>query len=227
MTRAPASASASRAAGRPSSTGPTDSCGSSGCGPAARAGSTGCRPCAALRLRQGQRVRVVAALVAGLVLLLAWLLAGRAAPAGSCAHEAHPARRRAGARWSRSRTRSCGRSSRPPFHVPDETVHVAYVQYLAETGRIPNKPGATRLLGRGGRRCSTRSGSTRVVGKRARPAVARRRTTARDRRQRGRPQPRERRRHRRELEPAAALLRVRVARLPRLARGTACSSGSG
>jgi 4-amino-4-deoxy-L-arabinose transferase-like glycosyltransferase len=30
----------------------------------------------------------------------------------------------------------------PPFHVPDETVHVSYVQYLAETGRIPNKPGA-------------------------------------------------------------------------------------
>jgi 4-amino-4-deoxy-L-arabinose transferase-like glycosyltransferase len=29
----------------------------------------------------------------------------------------------------------------PPFHVPDETVHVAYVQYLAETGRVPNKPG--------------------------------------------------------------------------------------
>ena len=29
----------------------------------------------------------------------------------------------------------------PPFHVPDETVHVAYVQYLAETGKIPNKPG--------------------------------------------------------------------------------------
>jgi len=31
----------------------------------------------------------------------------------------------------------------PPFHVPDETVHVAYLQHLAETGRIPNKPGAT------------------------------------------------------------------------------------
>ena len=31
----------------------------------------------------------------------------------------------------------------PPFHVPDETVHVAYLQQLAETGRIPNKPGAT------------------------------------------------------------------------------------
>ena len=30
----------------------------------------------------------------------------------------------------------------PPFHVPDETVHVSYLQYLAETGRIPNKPGA-------------------------------------------------------------------------------------
>jgi 4-amino-4-deoxy-L-arabinose transferase-like glycosyltransferase len=29
----------------------------------------------------------------------------------------------------------------PPFHVPDETVHVAYVQYLAETGKVPNKPG--------------------------------------------------------------------------------------
>ncbi len=31
----------------------------------------------------------------------------------------------------------------PPFHVPDETVHVAYLQQLAETGRIPNKPGAS------------------------------------------------------------------------------------
>jgi 4-amino-4-deoxy-L-arabinose transferase-like glycosyltransferase len=31
----------------------------------------------------------------------------------------------------------------PPFHVPDETVHVSYVQYLAETGRVPNNPGAT------------------------------------------------------------------------------------
>jgi 4-amino-4-deoxy-L-arabinose transferase-like glycosyltransferase len=30
----------------------------------------------------------------------------------------------------------------PPFHVPDETVHVSYLQRLAETGRIPNKPGA-------------------------------------------------------------------------------------
>ena len=30
----------------------------------------------------------------------------------------------------------------PPFHVPDETGHVAYLQYLAETGRILNKPGA-------------------------------------------------------------------------------------
>jgi hypothetical protein len=25
----------------------------------------------------------------------------------------------------------------PPFHVPDETAHVAYVQYLAETGKLP------------------------------------------------------------------------------------------
>jgi len=25
----------------------------------------------------------------------------------------------------------------PPFHVPDENAHVAYVQYLAETGRLP------------------------------------------------------------------------------------------
>lgn len=25
----------------------------------------------------------------------------------------------------------------PPFHVPDETAHVAYVQYLAETGELP------------------------------------------------------------------------------------------
>ncbi len=30
----------------------------------------------------------------------------------------------------------------PPFHVPDETGHVAYLQYFAETGRILNKPGA-------------------------------------------------------------------------------------
>ena len=25
--------------------------------------------------------------------------------------------------------------------MPDETVHTAYVQYLAETGKVPNKPG--------------------------------------------------------------------------------------
>jgi 4-amino-4-deoxy-L-arabinose transferase-like glycosyltransferase len=29
----------------------------------------------------------------------------------------------------------------PIFHVPDETSHVAYLQYLAETGRVPNIPG--------------------------------------------------------------------------------------
>jgi 4-amino-4-deoxy-L-arabinose transferase-like glycosyltransferase len=28
----------------------------------------------------------------------------------------------------------------PPFQVPDETSHVAYVQYLAETGEAPNDP---------------------------------------------------------------------------------------
>ena len=28
----------------------------------------------------------------------------------------------------------------PPFEVPDETAHVAYAQYLGETGRIPNDP---------------------------------------------------------------------------------------
>ena len=28
----------------------------------------------------------------------------------------------------------------PIFHVPDETSHVAYLQYLAETGRVPNTP---------------------------------------------------------------------------------------
>ena len=37
----------------------------------------------------------------------------------------------------------------PPFHVPDETVHVAYVQYLAETGKIPNKPGQSVFSQRG------------------------------------------------------------------------------
>jgi 4-amino-4-deoxy-L-arabinose transferase-like glycosyltransferase len=30
----------------------------------------------------------------------------------------------------------------PPFHVPDETGHVAYVQHLAETGDVPVKRGA-------------------------------------------------------------------------------------
>jgi hypothetical protein len=30
----------------------------------------------------------------------------------------------------------------PPFHVPDETGHVVYVQHLAETGDVPDKPGA-------------------------------------------------------------------------------------
>ena len=29
----------------------------------------------------------------------------------------------------------------PPFQVPDETSHVAYVQYLAEHGKPPNEPG--------------------------------------------------------------------------------------
>ena len=29
----------------------------------------------------------------------------------------------------------------PPFHVPDETAHVAYVQYFAENGKPPNEPG--------------------------------------------------------------------------------------
>ena len=27
----------------------------------------------------------------------------------------------------------------PPFHVPDENAHVAYVQYLAETGKLPTR----------------------------------------------------------------------------------------
>lgn len=30
----------------------------------------------------------------------------------------------------------------PPFHVPDETIHVAYTQHLAEAGEPPNDPGA-------------------------------------------------------------------------------------
>jgi small subunit ribosomal protein S36 len=30
----------------------------------------------------------------------------------------------------------------PPFHVPDETAHLAYVQQLAETGKVPNDPDA-------------------------------------------------------------------------------------
>ena len=30
----------------------------------------------------------------------------------------------------------------PPFQVPDETGHVVYVQHLAETGDVPDKPGA-------------------------------------------------------------------------------------
>src|SRR5829696_955153 len=30
----------------------------------------------------------------------------------------------------------------PPFHVPDETVHVAYVQYFAEHAEPPNDPDA-------------------------------------------------------------------------------------
>ena len=29
----------------------------------------------------------------------------------------------------------------PTFQVPDETGHVAYLQYLAETGKVPNTPG--------------------------------------------------------------------------------------
>jgi hypothetical protein len=29
----------------------------------------------------------------------------------------------------------------PIFHVPDETSHVAYLQYFAETGKVPNIPG--------------------------------------------------------------------------------------
>jgi hypothetical protein len=29
----------------------------------------------------------------------------------------------------------------PPFHVPDENAHVAYVQYLAETGKLPKATG--------------------------------------------------------------------------------------
>ncbi len=32
----------------------------------------------------------------------------------------------------------------PPFQVPDETAHVAYVQYLAETGRLPTATSAER-----------------------------------------------------------------------------------
>lgn len=30
----------------------------------------------------------------------------------------------------------------PPFHVPDETGHLVYVQYLAEKGEVPDNPGA-------------------------------------------------------------------------------------
>ena len=30
----------------------------------------------------------------------------------------------------------------PPFHVPDETAHLGYVQHLAETGTVPNDPDA-------------------------------------------------------------------------------------
>lgn len=30
----------------------------------------------------------------------------------------------------------------PPFQVPDETGHLVYVQYLAETGEVPDNPGA-------------------------------------------------------------------------------------
>ena len=29
----------------------------------------------------------------------------------------------------------------PPFHVPDEVSHIAYAQYLAETGRLPEANG--------------------------------------------------------------------------------------
>jgi 4-amino-4-deoxy-L-arabinose transferase-like glycosyltransferase len=31
----------------------------------------------------------------------------------------------------------------PPFHVPDENAHVAYVQHLAETGEVPKEPGGS------------------------------------------------------------------------------------
>jgi len=33
----------------------------------------------------------------------------------------------------------------PIFHVPDETSHVAYLQYLAETGKVPNTPGGNGI----------------------------------------------------------------------------------
>ena len=33
----------------------------------------------------------------------------------------------------------------PIFHVPDETSHVAYLQYLAETGLVPNIPGGNGI----------------------------------------------------------------------------------
>ena len=35
----------------------------------------------------------------------------------------------------------------PPFHVPDENAHVAYAQYLAETGKLPQQKIPERLLG--------------------------------------------------------------------------------
>ena len=80
--------------------------------------------------------------IAGLVLALAgaWLLGWSCASSGAARLRRLPAAalmvRRGGVR-QRARLAVVT----PPFHVPDETVHVAYVQYLAETGGSQTSPG--------------------------------------------------------------------------------------
>ena len=205
-------------------------CGSSGCGPAARAGSTCCRPSrGASATARPTRSGPGCCSSPGSCSLLAWLLAGRLLAAGSCAREAAS---RAAARWC---------------------ALVAFANALVWSLVTPAVPRARRDRARGlrpvprrdreGSRTSRARRSSRheesalldalnfngVVGKRARPRrvrMAHAATGGADRPTRptaagwaaaGPPRP----------EPAAALLRVRVDRLPRLALERACSSASG
>ena len=73
----------------------------------------------------------------------------------------------------------------PPFHVPDETAHAFYAQYLAETGELPRRSARQRLV-RGGREraSSPPRGSTTSSGEPGNrpPWGARRRARVRARR---------------------------------------------